>query len=387
LFLAGLLSAIRDWTGDPILRVKQTKRNQTMHVPLNILADVGGTFWLPPRSSSYADDVDWLFWFIMAVSIIFFVLITVLVVVFVWKYRYRPGVPMQDAPKHNTALELTWTFVPTVLVIIIFVYGFKGYLRMTVPPPNAYEIIVNGKMWKWTFQYPNGHQDDELHLPVGVPISFILSSDDVIHSFAIPAFRVKKDVVPGRYNRMWAQPDEAGDFDIFCDQYCGDQHSLMRTKVTVQSKVAFNTWLEKVTNIDYPTPADHGKVLYTKKGCNGCHAIDNSPTAPKIGPSWVNLYLYPVNFSDGKSPPSVIADEDYLRSMIVNPNNRTVAGFSPIMPNFQGQLKDKTHDVDDLIAFIKTLSDKYHPTGPTSGPTTAPTSSPAPPVLPAARAN
>jgi len=344
-----------------------------MLVAMNILADTGGTFWLPPRSSSYADDVDWLFWFIMAISIIFFVLITVLVVVFVWKYRYRPGVPMQDAPKHNTALELTWTFVPTVLVIIIFVYGFKGYLRMTVPPPNAYEIIVNGKMWKWTFQYPNGHQDDELHLPQGVPISFILSSDDVIHSFAIPAFRVKKDVVPGRYNRMWAQPDEAGVFDIFCDQYCGDQHSLMRTQVTVSTKAEFDIWLAKVTNVIYPTPADHGKALYVKKGCNACHAIDNSPTAPKIGPPWVNLYEYPVNFNDGSS---TIAEDDYIRSMIVNPNNRIVAGYAGIMPSFQGQLQDKTHDVADLIAFIKTLSDKYHPTGPTSGPTTEPTSGP-----------
>jgi len=354
-----------------------------MHVALNILADVGGSFWLPPRSSSYAEDNDWLFWFIMAVSIIFFLLILVLVVVFVWKYRYRPGVPMQDAPKHNTALELTWTFVPTVLVIIIFVYGFKGYLRMTVAPPNAYEIIVYGKMWKWTFQYPNGHQDDELHLPKGVPVSFILSSDDVIHSFAIPAFRMKKDVVPGRYNRMWAQADETGEFDIFCDQYCGDQHSEMRTQVvdgkriggvTVQSKAEFDEWLKRVSTEVWPTPWQHGKSLYAKKGCNACHAIDGSPTAPKTGPPWVNLFGYPVNFNDGSS---VIADEDYIRSMIVNPNNRIVAGYAPIMPSFQGQLQDKTHDVDDLIAFIKTLSDKYHPTGPTSAPTTAPTSGPA----------
>jgi cytochrome c oxidase subunit 2 len=345
-----------------------------MRVPLNILADVGGTFWLPPRSSTYADDVDWLFWFIMAISVIFFLLITVLVVVFVWKFRYRPGVPMQDAPKHNTALELTWTFVPTVLVIIIFVYGFKGYLRMTVPPPNAYEIIVNGKMWKWTFQYPNGYQGDELHLPLGVPVSFILSSDDVIHSFAIPAFRVKKDVVPGRYNRMWAEPNEAGKFDIFCDQYCGDQHSLMRTQVQVESKAEFDAWLLKMSTKTYAFPYLHGQDLYLHKGCNGCHAIDTSPSAPKTGPSWVNLYGNAVNFTDGGS---VIADENYLRSMIVNPNNRIVVGYQGIMPSFQGLLKDKTHDVDDLIAFIKTLSDKYHPSGPTSSPTSAPTTAPA----------
>ncbi len=357
---------------------------------LNILAnvvnhpDMGGTFWLPPRSSSYAEDVDWLFWFIMWICIVFFLLVAALVVIFAWKYRYRPGVAMLDAPKHNTALELTWTFVPTVLVIIIFVYGFKGYLRMSVAPPNAYEIIVTGKMWKWTFQYPNGHQDDVLHLPKDVPVEFILSSDDVIHSFAIPAFRVKKDVVPGRYNRMWAEPNEAGEFYIFCDQYCGDQHSEMRTTVTVQSKAEFDTWLKKASNLEFPHPWEHGQYLYIHKGCNACHAIDNSPAHPTIGPSWLNLYGNPVNFSDGSQ---TIADENYIRSMIVNPNNRIVAGYTGIMPSFAGQLKDKTHDVTDLIEYIKTLSDKYHPAGPTSGPTTEPTTSPGPATQPVARAN
>jgi len=339
---------------------------------INLLADVGGSFWLPPSASSYAGESDWLFWFIMIICIVFFLLVAFLTALFAWKYRYREGAPVQESPKHSTALELTWTFVPTMLMVVIFVYGFKGFVRMSQPPPNSYEIVVYGSMWQFQFQYPNGHQDTELHVPLGVPVQYVLSSSDVIHGFYIPAFRVKKDIVPGRYNRIWAQAEVAGVYDIFCTQYCGDKHSQMRAKVTVEDRATYDKWLSDATLKDSQLPpVDHGRLLWNRK-CSSCHTIDGTAST---GPTWKNLFGHEVEFADGSK---TIADENYIRSMITNPNNRLVKGFQPVMPSFQGQLKDATHDVDHLIEFIKSVSDKYTPpaTTMTAGATSQPTAPP-----------
>jgi cytochrome c oxidase subunit 2 len=338
---------------------------------LNILADVGGTALLPPSASSYAGDVDWLQGFILWICIIFFALVLVLLVSFCWLYRYREGVEQGPAPKHSTALELTWTFVPTVILVIIFVFGFKGFLRMSIPPPNPYEIVVQGRTWAWSFLYPNGHIDETLHVPPGVPVQYVLTSTDVIHGFYVPAFRVKKDVVPGRYNKMWAQADLPGTYDIYCTQYCGDQHSQMRSTVTVEpTRAAYDEWLRKATALDYAgPPAEVGARLYRTRGCMQCHTLDGTHST---GPSWKNVFGYPVNFADGTSE---IADENYIRSMIVNPNNKIVAGFQPVMPSFQGILKEQ--DITDLIEFIKTKSDKYVASSqPSTESTTAPAAAP-----------
>jgi cytochrome c oxidase subunit 2 len=334
---------------------------------LKLLSDVGGTFWLPPQASSYAQDTDWLFWFIFWICVFFFLLVAALVVTFAWKYRYREGVIQPDAPKHSTAMELTWTFIPTVIVLIIFVYGFKGYIRMNVPPANSMEMVVRGSMWQYQFEYPNGHTDKELHVPMGVPVEYILTSADVIHGFYIPAFRVKKDIVPGRYNKIWAMADHPGVYDVYCTQYCGEQHSTMRAKCYVESKADYDAWMASAVTADntFASPVEHGMKLYQKVGCMNCHSVDGKAGT---GPTWMNLFGHQVVFSDGNAP--LIADENYIRSMIVNPNNKLVSGFQGVMPSFQGVLKDKTHDVDDLIAYIKTLSDKYTPPA-TTAPTTA----------------
>jgi len=334
-----------------------------MHQPiLPMLADI----WLSPGASTIAGPVDWLFYFILYISTFFFFLILTLLIVFSWKYRYQPGKVQPDAPKHSTALELTWTFIPTVIVIVIFYYGFKQYLNLAVPPPNAYQITVIAQTWSYGFQYPNGSVDDKLHIPAGVPVEMLLESKDVIHGFYVPEFRVKKDIVPGRYNRLWFQCNIPDTYDIYCTQYCGQGHSKMRSTCTVESLAEFNNYLDRLS---HPVgPKDQiGLHLYQTRGCMGCHTIDGSKGT---GPTWKNMWGNNVDFESG---PSLIVDAPYIRESILLPAAKIVKGFPNVMPSFQGQLKD--WQIDDIIAFIQTLSDKYKPeptTRPTSGPTTAP---------------
>jgi cytochrome c oxidase subunit II len=335
---------------------------------LNILADTGGTFWQPPQASLIAPDVDWLFNFILAICVFFFVLIFVLLVVFAWKYRYREGDPPPVGPKHNTALELTWTFVPTVIVVVIFVYGFKGFMHMAIVPDNNYEIVVSARMWSYTFRYPNGHVDNTLHIPAETPVQLVLNSDDVIHGFYIPVFRIKKDDVPGRFNKIWVDadavdPGKSATYDIFCTQFCGQGHSTMRSHVVVQTRDDFEAWL-KNANIFVGTPAEHGKHIWETMGCNQCHTIDGSAGR---GPTWKDVYGSMVPMKEG---PALLADEDYLHGVITNPNSHQIPGFDPIMPPTQGLLSEK--DVGDVIAFLKTLSKNYHPALPASAPAATP---------------
>lgn len=329
---------------------------------LPMLADL----WLPHGALTVAEPIDWLFYFILYICVFFFFLILGLVCVFSWKYRYQPGKTQGPAPKHSTALELTWTFIPTVIVIVIFYYGFKQYLNLAVPPPNAYEVIVIAQTWNYAFQYPDGSIDSKLHIPAGVPVNLILESKDVIHGFYVPEFRVKKDIVPGRYNRLWFQCNEPGVYDIYCTQYCGQGHSQMRSTCTVDPELDFKKYL---TVLNTPVgPKDQiGRHLYETRGCMTCHTIDGSKGT---GPTWKNIWGYEVQFESG---PPLIVDAPYIRESILMPSAKIVKGFSNVMPSFQGQLKDE--QINDIIAFIQTLSDKYTPpptTGPTSGPSTKP---------------
>ncbi len=330
---------------------------------LNILADAGGTFWMPPQASEMAGEVDWLFFFIFWICVFFFGLVLVLLVVFSWKYRYREGQPMLDAPKHNTALELTWTFIPTVIVIVIFFYGFKDYLHMVVPPPDAYEVDVTAHMWDYTFTYPNGQisNDTNLHIPINTPVVFVMSSTDVLHGFYMPVFRIKKDIVPGRYNRLWVQATKLGTFDIFCTQYCGQDHSSMRRKVIVETRDDFVRWVNNLSGGNM-TPPERGHFLWTTRGCNSCHSVDGTATGK--APTWKDLYGTQVQTMDGMHP----ADENYLYDVIRHPNVHPIAGFQPIMPPTDGLVNDK--DIADIVAYIKTLSGNYHAVLPAVKPAT-----------------
>jgi cytochrome c oxidase subunit II len=331
-----------------------------------LLGQSSGGFWMPPQASSVAGDVDGLFSFILWITIIFFLLNTALVTLFVIKYRYRPGREQAErAPSHSTALELTWTAVPTVLVLIIFYFGFRGFLHMSVMPPDAYEITVNAKMWNWSFTYPNGHTSPELHVPYNVPVRLVLTSEDVIHSFYVPQFRVKKDAVPSRFNRLWFQATERGTFDVYCAEYCGQMHSQMRAKVVVEDIDAFKKWLEDQSNWEKRmTPVEAGKMLINNNGCLQCHSQDGTI---KNAPSFKDLFGKQEPLTDGST---VLVDEAYLRESLIDPAAKIVSGFRPLMPSYRPQLKDR--DLNAIIAYLKTISTNFQSAVPTSAPTTAP---------------
>ena len=470
-----------------------------------LLAQQSKYFWLPRQASTVAGGTDDLFNIILWLCVFFFLLVTVLLVVFVIKYRHKPGEVRDVSASHSMTLELTWTIIPSILMVFLYYYGFKEYMNLAVEPPNSYEVTATGRMWQWSFTYPNGYADGELHVPVNTPVRVVLQSDDVIHSLFVPEFRVKKDVVPGRYNRLWFQPTvaeglvyvteatldgkpsevavdaegrplytssaqtpsqetiplnaksiptpvstalkgqaaadaplrvismldgtvlyfaHAGDpktelvldakgtqpaseavqfnslpwsvqsglksqagadipagqtvrkfldaeaFDVYCAAYCGTNHSTMRSRVIVhRSRQNFEAWLA-VANVLTGTPAEIGQKLYGRLGCAGCHSVDGTKV---VGPTWRDLFGSTQQFTDGSS---AVVDAKYVHAFLPNPTAKVPVGFNPVMPPFV--LKDE--QVDDLIAYMQTISKNYHAAsigGPGVAPTTLPTSAPA----------
>ena len=310
--------------------------------------DKGATFWMPPKVSTVAHGVDWLFNFILAISVFFFLLIVVLMVYFIFRYRHREGHAAERSPTHNLGLEITWTVIPLILVIVIFVFGFKGFLDMSTPPANAYEILVEGQKWNWSFTYPNGYVDSNLHVPVNRPIRLVMSSQDVIHSLYVPAFRIKMDVVPGRYSKAWFEATEPGEYDLFCAEYCGTSHSDMIAHVVVHPVGEFERWLEKASDfLETMTPVDAGRKLFQVRGCQQCHSVDGSA---KTGPSLLGVFGHEQALADGST---VVADENYIRESILEPQARVVAGYDPVMPTYQGRLNDR--EIMAVIEYLKSL--------------------------------
>jgi cytochrome c oxidase subunit 2 len=307
------------------------------------------SFWMPPQASTVAHHVDWLFQFILGISIFFFLLIVVLMLVFVVKYRRREGHEAEASPSHNMALEITWSVIPIILVVVIFYFGFKGFLDMSTAPANAYEILVDGQKWNWTFNYPNGYADANLHVPVDRPVRLVMSSADVIHSLYVPAFRIKMDVVPGRYSKAWFEATAPGEYELFCAEYCGTGHSDMIAKVVVHPVGEFETWLESASNfLETMTPVDAGRKLYQIRGCQQCHSVDGSA---KTGPSLFGIFGHSQPLTDGSS---VVVDENYVRQSILDPASQVVAGYEPVMPTYQGRIKDE--EITVIIEYLKSLS-------------------------------
>jgi cytochrome c oxidase subunit 2 len=305
-----------------------------------------GSFWMPPQVSTVAQGVDWLFNFILAISVFFFILIVAAMVVFVLKYRHREGHKAEKTASHNLPLEITWTAIPLVIVIVIFFFGFKSYLDMATPPANAYEILVEGQKWNWAFTYPNGYVDENLHVPVDRPIQLVMSSADVIHSLYVPAFRIKMDVVPGRYSKAWFEATQPGEYDLFCTEYCGTSHSDMLAHVIVHPVGEFETWLETASDfLATMSPVDAGRKLFQSRGCQQCHSMDGSA---KTGPTLLGIFGRQEEMADGST---VIADENYIRESILEPNARVVAGYEPVMPTYQGRLKDE--EIMAIIEYLK----------------------------------
>jgi len=308
--------------------------------------DGEGGFWLPAKSSTVAARVDFVWDFILWISVFFFVLITVLMAVFLVRYRGRRGRGVDSTVDHNTALELTWTIIPTLIVVAIFWFGFEAYLDMATPPTNAFQVNVTGQKWKWLFTYPNGHVDEELHVPVGTDVVLTMTSEDVIHSFYVPAFRTKKDVVPGRYTKLWFNAKAPGEYQVFCTEYCGTDHSKMLAKVVVHEPGGYETWMADASNIHGKyTPVEAGEILYKRFGCNACHSLDG---ANGIGPTWKGAFGKQEVMRDGTR---VDVDENYIRESILEPQAKVVAGYDPVMPTYKGRLKDQ--DLTAIIEFIK----------------------------------
>lgn len=306
-----------------------------------------GTFWLPFEGSTIAPELDALFYFVYWASVIIFVGTMGVMAYFVYKYRRRDATERPLRVKENPIVELSWVVVPTILVLVVFVWGFQMFVKMNEPPADAYEIRVSGAKWFWQFEYPNGTKtSNEFAVPANRPVRLTMSSEDVIHSFFIPAFRVKQDVLPGRYTSLWFEATRADSFQVFCTEYCGTQHSGMLAKVTVLQQDEFNEWV-KTGGIDAAnlSPVEQGEALYTQQGCQSCHSVDGTQL---VGPTMQGLYGSQEQLVSGET---VEVDENYLRESILQPGAKIVAGYQNIMPASYSNLTED--QLAALIAYIK----------------------------------
>jgi cytochrome c oxidase subunit 2 len=300
----------------------------------------------PDQASTTAAQVDYLYFFLIAVSVFFLVVIFVPMVFFMFKYRR--GNPANRAPLRisTTKIEATWTVIPLLLAMGIFGWGAHVYFQIQVPPTEALEINVVGKQWMWKLQHQNGQREiNELHIPVGRAIKLTLASEDVIHSFFIPAFRVKQDVVPGRFVTLWFQPARVGKFHLFCAEYCGTEHSKMIGTIHVLPPAEYEAWLTR--GGDHETLAQSGARLFGSVGCSGCHADNSTVRAPRLE----GLYGSLVPLENGRF---VRAEDRYLRDAILLPLAEITAGYEPLMPTYQGQLTED--ELFLLIAYVKSLA-------------------------------
>jgi cytochrome c oxidase subunit II len=298
----------------------------------------------PEQASTFAPKLDRLYWFLIGVSGFFSALIILLLLFFAVKYRRRPNVPAERT-KQSLGLELLWTAIPLMLVMVMFVWGADLFLDESIPPRGAEEIYVVGKQWMWKAQHSNGRREiNELHLPVGRAVKVTLASQDVIHSFFIPAFRVKQDAVPGQYRTMWFEPTKPGEYHLFCAEYCGTDHSKMIGRVVVMEDMAYQTWLGGYTE---ETPVQAGEKLFTQFDCVNCHASGRRQRCPNL----TGLYGTMVSLTGGGS---ALFDEAYIRESILDPKAKIAAGFEPLMPTFRGQVSEE--QMLALIAYIKSLS-------------------------------
>ncbi len=305
---------------------------------------------LPDQASTVAGQVDAIYLFLVAISIAATLLVAALVLIFSIRFRRRPGAPAPEMPREDSRLELTAGAALLVLILVLFGWGAKVYFHSTRPPADAMEILVTGKQWMWKLQHPQGRREiNALHIPAGRPIQLTMTSEDVIHSFFIPAFRVKQDVLPGRYTRLWFEATKPGRYRLFCAEFCGTDHSRMGGWVNVLAPADYEKWLrgEGAASAAAETPVQAGERLFNQLGCQTCHHA-----APgSLGPNLAGVFGHAVKLLDGTE---VTADEAYLRESILLPMSKVVAGYPPVMPVFQGIVNED--QLLQLIAYIKSLS-------------------------------
>ncbi len=301
----------------------------------------------PEQASTIAPQVDALLFFLIGLSLFFSLLIAGLIVVFMVRYRRRPGGDHVPDIHGSLALEGLWTAIPFVLAMTVFFWGASIFATMQRPPDNALEVHVVGKQWMWKLQHMEGRREiNELHVPVGRAVKLLMTSEDVIHSFYVPEFRVKQDAVPGRYSSIWFEATKPGTYHLFCAEYCGTLHSGMIGRIVAMEPAAFEAWLGgRQAGANVPIEVD-GEGIFRAQGCGTCHRADGSGQ----GPALQGVFGKTVTLASGQT---LVADEGYLRESILDPNAQIVAGYTSVMPTFQGLLSEE--DVMRLIAYVKSL--------------------------------
>lgn len=352
--------------------------------------------WFRNTQGTFASGVDGVFFYIFWVSAIFFAILMGLMVYFGIRFRRVKGQAAEPSPAHNTVLELLWSIIPTILMAIMFYWGFKEYVVMRVPPGDAMEVYVTAKKWSWTLEYPNGagsletvskSQEGRLLagvdapvfvLPVNKPVKFVMTSEDVIHSFFIPDMRIKRDVFPNRYTTLWCEPTEvthrwdpelkhgvpiggAKGLYLFCAEYCGDQHSQMLAEVQIMSDADFRAWMAEQANTDAIPPIQLGEILYKTAGCVACHSVDGKAGT---GPTWQGVWDDPrpgwtPQQGDGMFDPDdrAVVNLNYIRESIINPGAYIREGYANQMPTYQGKFKDR--EIRAIATYIKSLDPQF----------------------------
>jgi len=309
-----------------------------------------GPGYLPERASSVAESVDQLFAFIFWVSLFFLALIVALTALFVVRYRARPGrTAPEPSPAHSTRLELLWSAIPLALVLVMFGWSTRVWLRMSShdPGPSPHRVQVTAKKWSWWFDHAGGRGANELHLVAGRPTELVLGAVDVVHSLYVPEFRLKQDAVPGRYTRLVFTPNRPGTYEVLCAEYCGTNHSRMGAAAVVHpDQASYDEWSRQGAGGDLPLPA-LGEKLFVEKGCSACHSADGSPgIAPTVKGLWGRTEKL-------KAGPPAVVDENYLRESIVRPGARIVEGYDDLMP----PMPLEEREIQALIAYIQSLKE------------------------------
>jgi cytochrome c oxidase subunit 2 len=302
---------------------------------------------LPERASNLAPGVDALFYALTVMTAVLTLGIAGTILYFAVKYRRRDDDDMGAAVPARPSLEIIWSAIPLVICLGIFVWSAALYVRMSRPPEDAMVVQVIGKQWMWKLQHPNGRKEiNELHVPLGRPVKLVMTSQDVIHSFYVPAFRIKQDVLPGRYSEQWFIPTKLGEYHLFCAEYCGTSHALMGGRVVVMSPGDYAAWAANAALDDRPEAA--GARLFTQYGCAACHG--------QQAPTLAGIYNREQPLADGSR---ILADDNYLRESILAPRARIVAGYPPIMPSYDGQLSEE--QFFQLLAYLISLAPATQP--------------------------
>ncbi|HVP69098.1 MAG TPA: cytochrome c oxidase subunit II [Anaeromyxobacteraceae bacterium] len=340
--------------------------------------------WLPKQASDYARSVDHLHFFVFGSAMIGAWTVVATTLVFIVRYRRRHALQSTEHVEPKPVHEAVFIGVPLALFLAFFAIGYPQYVELQTPPKGASDVYVMAKKWMWKFAYPGGpNSTDVLRVPVGRPVRLLLTSRDVIHSFFVPALRLKQDALPGRYTQTWFQASEPGRYPIFCAEYCGLGHSAMLGELVVMPAAEFDAWLDEQRRSNQVAAQDgqpvaaeevdirgnlveQGRRIAAMQGCFKCHTVDGTQ---HIGPTWLDLYNRKVKLEDGRT---IVADEAYITRSMMEPNAEVVAGYKPVMPTFQGKLS--APEAAAIVEFIKTLRTDAPTAEPQKGPIYVPIS-------------